>query len=715
MLPLNFPGGTLLAKDVAIQRTGGKVVVAGIKGDNAAVARFNVDGSLDTSFGQGGVWEWPQDQITSANAVTIQGDGGILVTGHSDATGRMFATARLLSTGQPDSSFSGTGIVRTDVGDNETGADIAVQADGKVVVLGTALTGTIDRNDDFVFLRYNPNGSLDGSFGDGGVKLAGFDGSDAAAALAIDYNGNPATNQWWGTIVAAGMKADGNRWSFAVARLTPNGEFDNSFDGNGRLITDFPGVIRSRGTGVAIQPGGKIVAAGWVEGTVTLTDFGLVRYLPNGAIDNSFGPNGNGRVVTDLGGNELGGGNDLAMGLATGFLGGLLVGGVKITYNPTLDPQLATVAYTRDGMLDTRFSGDGIALADFDGEIPWAGGIATTGNSITPIRRVVVAGGAGVARYVDVGSVVSIGSFDPNAAEAGPDPATFIVGRTERLATPERVYLDVFGTAHPPARPPSSQLDYTGTNITFVDPTAGASYVDIPANETFTVATITPIDDARVEGDESAFFGIASDPRYDIGTPPNTTLAIRDNDTTGGPTVAMAQFAYQTAPQRVSFRFSQNVEGSISASDFQLTGPAGMPAHTFAYDNITNTATLTFQGILPDADYSARAIAAGITNAQGQPMPSDYLLNFFFLQGDANHDRQVSLADFNILAANFGQSNRNFTHGDFNYDGQVNLQDFNILAGRFGVNVSPTVGDAARGGGRDDEGELPDELSELLA
>jgi len=218
-------------------------------------------------------------------------------------------------------------------------------------------------------------------------------------------------------------------------------------------------------------------------------------------------------------------------------------------------------------------------------------------------------------------------------------------------------------------------------------------------------------------------FTVAPNAAYDVSAPPNTTLVIRDNDLTAGPSVLGAEFVYQTAPQRVRFTFNQDVGASLSASDFAVTGPPGMPGHALSYDAITNTATLSFDGILPDGNYVAEAIAAGITNAAGQPLTANVRRHFFFLQGDANHDRQVNLSDFNVMAANFGESNRDFTHGDFNYDGSVNLSDFNILASRFGMSLAPDAGGGAtggRGGAGADAGddtsitELRERLDDLL-
>jgi hypothetical protein len=88
--------------------------------------------------------------------------------------------------------------------------------------------------------------------------------------------------------------------------------------------------------------------------------------------------------------------------------------------------------------------------------------------------------------------------------------------------------------------------------------------------------------------------------------------------------------------------------------------------------------------------------------------------NFYFLQGDANHDANVNLADFNVLAANFGQSNRIFSQGDFNYDGQVNLNDFNILASRFGRTVAPSAGAGPSQPNGPSKGTSRDALDDLL-
>jgi hypothetical protein len=135
----------------------------------------------------------------------------------------------------------------------------------------------------------------------------------------------------------------------------------------------------------------------------------------------------------------------------------------------------------------------------------------------------------------------------------------------------------------------------------------------------------------------------------------------------------------------VTFTLSQNVQSSLNANDFTVTGPSGSVPFTFGYDSVSNTATLSFTaGFLPDGNYTARAIAAGITNGGGQPMAADATLDFFALAGDVNRDRAVNGTDFAILAGNFGKTGQTYAGGDLNGDGSVNGSDFAVLAANFG-------------------------------
>jgi hypothetical protein len=167
------------------------------------------------------------------------------------------------------------------------------------------------------------------------------------------------------------------------------------------------------------------------------------------------------------------------------------------------------------------------------------------------------------------------------------------------------------------------------------------------------------------------------------------------------PAVEDSAFLFQTAPHRLQFTFNDNVSASLGTDDIvleNLTTSMTIPSSDLAlsYDPGTNTATFSYTGngggitgVLADADYRATLLAGGITNPAGVPLQSGVVFGFFFLNGDADHDRRANLNDFNIVAANFGQSPRNFSQGDFDYDTIVNLNDFNILASRFGAVLGP--------------------------
>lgn len=668
---ISFPGAAIQINAVAIQQDG-KVVAAGSSAGSLAVTRLNLDGSIDTTFGNGGLFE--SNRAPEARDVAIAADGKIVLALGYYPGGFDYQTmrvGRLLANGSNFDGSFGSGGIASIPWVNPTYANaVAIQNDGKVVVAGTWQSGDYD----FLVVRYDTNGAPDTSFDSDGLISLGFGEDEEALAVAIDYNGTAGTNPLYGTIVVTGEKRPSRSQpstNFTIARLNPNGTPDSTFDSDGKMTSpDLSPLPVEYATGALIQPGGKIV----VTGTAVIgafSDFLVARYHPHGQIDASFGPDGTGVVQNDIGF------DDQAVDVAPGFLGGFLVSGRN-----------AVAAYTRDGLLDTRFSGDGF-LTSFSG----IAHIATSGKTIAPIRRLVIGGGNRVGRFFDVGSVVSIRSFDHEAAEAGQDPATYFVQRTEPLGTTERVYISVGGTARPPYL---LNADYTAVGMTMVHPFQGRSYIEIPPNEMVAAATITPVNDTSPEGDETIVLSISTDDAYDVSAlSPSTTLAIRDNDVVGGPVVSSSAFVYDSGPpQRVRFTFSQDVAGSVGADDFSISGASGPVPFSFAYDNVSNTATLSFTGVLPDGDYTARAIASGIANGSGIPMPADSVLDFFVLRGDANRDRVINITDLGILATNWQQSPRTFSQGDFNDDGTVDITDLGILATNWQKELAPAPGTA---------------------
>jgi uncharacterized delta-60 repeat protein len=151
------------ANDVAIQ-SDGKIVVVGRTFFNFALARYNRDGSLDPDFGSGGKVITEANSIVSAQAVAIQSDGKIVVAGQDSED---FATIRYNSDGTLDTSFGVGGKVVTNFFNHDAALAIALQPDGKIIVGGGFQNAR--RRFDFALARYNSDGSLDTSFGAGGL------------------------------------------------------------------------------------------------------------------------------------------------------------------------------------------------------------------------------------------------------------------------------------------------------------------------------------------------------------------------------------------------------------------------------------------------------------------------------------------------------------------------------------------------------------------
>ena len=165
-------------------------------------------------------------------------------------------------------------------------------------------------------------------------------------------------------------------------------------------------------------------------------------------------------------------------------------------------------------------------------------------------------------------------------------------------------------------------------------------------------------------------------------------MSLRAVPDTIAPTVTAAAFVFDAPTQRVTVRFSENVSASLSADDlllFNLTTGQTVPSGnvTVAYDALANEAVFTFpgftDGILPDGDYRATLAAANVTDAAGNPLAADLVLEFFFRQGDANHDGEVNFDDYVLIDNGFNNGLSGFGNGDFNYDGAIDFDDYVLI------------------------------------
>jgi uncharacterized delta-60 repeat protein len=375
----NFSPGLDEGNDVAIQADG-KVVVAGGAAGRFAVARYEMDGSLDDSFsGNGKVKTNFVGGADRALGVAVQTNGRIVVAGiHGIGANATFALVRYTPDGNLDPSFSGNGKVKTNFTPSiDFANDVSIQADGKIVAAGLAGAAPLAHTGSFALTRYRPNGNLDGTFGgDGKVRTNFTDDLDVAFGVALQANGK---------IVTAGG-AGGINPAFALARHRPNGTLDDSFGGDGKVTTNFsPFGSHDQAHDLAIQADGRIVAVGLAQEPDFV--FALARYRPNGSLDTSFG--GDGKVRTDFGSPDLDQANDVAI-----QADGRIVAAGSANGDSPPRGTFALARYTTDGSLDDSFGAGGKVTTNFTGRFDGASSVALHADG-----RIVA---AGVADDTDV-------------------------------------------------------------------------------------------------------------------------------------------------------------------------------------------------------------------------------------------------------------------------------------------------------------------------
>ena len=367
-----------------------KIIVAGYSSNDVAIVRYLVDGSLDTTFDVDGIATTPMS-VPSIKAAMALLSGGKIIVATTVSSGSVivenedFALLRYNSDGALDNTFGEDGVSIVDVGSlKAVGKSVGIQTDGKIVVAGHRETHAPPSTfDAFVVTRLNANGSLDGSFaGDGRVttKISSERKSDQARALAIQTDSK---------IVVAGL-ADND---FAVVRYNTDGSLDPSLGFNGKVTTPVAGTAMDGGYAVALQTDGKIVVAGYAEVSPGDTDFAVVRYNADGALDSSF--DGDGILTTTLGAVF-----EYATAVAIQADGKIVAAGVA-------GNTFGVVRYNPDGSLDPSFN--------FDGKVTTPVGTTSDGANALLIQangKIVVAGSAANGTNTDFALV----RYNPNGS-----------------------------------------------------------------------------------------------------------------------------------------------------------------------------------------------------------------------------------------------------------------------------------------------------------
>ncbi|WP_273703716.1 calcium-binding protein [Candidatus Accumulibacter vicinus] len=320
----------------------GKIVVGGFSSQGLidfAIVRYNADGSLDTSFGGDGVvttdintW-WDQ-----AYAMTVQADGKIILGGMASGVPsnfQSFALVRYNVDGTLDTSFNGSGKVMTSIGyETQSLNAVKVQADGKILAAGYAMSQ--GPGYDLVLLRYNTNGSLDTTFAQDGVAVYDGGASDIANALAIQsdgkilvvgsssnyaclfrYNTNGTLDTTFGSggkqtltvgpwengdclsvlpsgkILVAGHRYNGVTDSdIAVARYNQDGSLDGTF-GDGGITSVSISNTADAASALRVLPDGRfVIVGGRYSDDWSNRDIAVARFNADGTLDSTFGSSG---------------------------------------------------------------------------------------------------------------------------------------------------------------------------------------------------------------------------------------------------------------------------------------------------------------------------------------------------------------------------------------------------------------------------------------
>lgn len=346
------------ASALALQ-PGGKAVVGGRSchyvfneyGDysgtvcGSLLARYLDDGSPDTDFGEGG--RAPLDIGTVSTLIT-QADRKLVSGGSLDGD---FALARHEADGAPDTGFGQDGRVVTDFGDSSTGVrNVTVQSDGKTLAAGhTKFFGS--GQDRIVLARYEPNGSLDASFGEGGKVIADFARGDTqVGGFAFLPDG--------GLVAAGSGPCDGTSRGFVLVRYNADGSLDTGFGEGGKACTVIGRYDDAHASSVAVQPDGKIVAAGDYDlERYERQGLAVARYKADGTPDAAFGNNGKG--IAELAGSFDAGSLILQPG------GEIAVSGI---YRGDGFNGFGLARYRADGTLDKGFGNGGAISTDFVGD-----------------------------------------------------------------------------------------------------------------------------------------------------------------------------------------------------------------------------------------------------------------------------------------------------------------------------------------------------------
>jgi uncharacterized delta-60 repeat protein len=329
--------------DIVINESNDEIIVVGTSDTELAVAVYDSTGTLDPTFSDDGILTTDLGTEAVANDVTLL-DDEILVAGSvesADGTETDSVLVLVESDGTLDASFGDGGVVTADLSatsDDEFTA-VEVTADGEILAAGDIVTTDATTDSDFVVVEYDSSGTLDTSFGTGGTEVIDIsDTADVVNDMVLEEDGT--------IVLVGGTNVDLNE-HIAVAVLNPDGSLDVNFDADGTEVTNLGISFDETSSYVAIQSDDKIVVVGTANDDAT-SFLALVRYLADGSLDTSFSADG--FVFLDSG-------STLDQGKAVA-----IQSDDKIIIAGTNGSDVLVARYDTDGNLDTTFGTDGVVI-----------------------------------------------------------------------------------------------------------------------------------------------------------------------------------------------------------------------------------------------------------------------------------------------------------------------------------------------------------------
>lgn len=338
----------ILATGSAINSNGGSF--------DFALAQYNLDGSLDSSFGNNGIVTMDLNGSSNLSICSvIQSDNKIITVGVISNFNRDVAIVRFNADGSLDTSYANNGIFIYDNGfGDDFGKWVDILPDNSIIV-GCQTTSSI-LSKDYTILKLNELGNLDLSFGDNGKMTTNIGNNDGLFYLKIQ-NDNKIL------VTGSSSKSDsgnGDVRDKVLLRYTSDGFLDTTFNNTGIIFTSFESGKNDYGTSSITQTDGKIVVSGYSgAGTGETPQFAMSRYNQDGGIDISFGIDGT--TLTDFGP-----GRDLCYSSVIQPDGKIILGGINTFSTTNFAGDIILARYDVNGLLDQTFGTNGLVISNLN-------------------------------------------------------------------------------------------------------------------------------------------------------------------------------------------------------------------------------------------------------------------------------------------------------------------------------------------------------------